>query len=100
MSNRIEEFYLANRHNEIDDGRAILIQSSRRDGDCPIVRVDFNMVHIPVLWKKGEEYRVFPVALLDKVYQLRKKKKNKSVVVFWEQGIPVDKKVGDALTEG
>jgi hypothetical protein len=62
---------------------------------CKIVRPDFDMVWWPVLWKRGKEYRIFSARLLDKIYQLRKK--TNSVVMLWEQGIPVSAKIGEIL---
>jgi hypothetical protein len=77
--------------------KKVLIITGGRHGQAPypLVRPDFDMVHIPVLWKRGREYRIFPAKLLDKIYQLRKK--TKSVSVLWEQGIPVDAEVGKIL---
>jgi len=63
---------------------------------CQIVRPDMDIVWYSVLWKRNGEYRIFSAELLDKIYQLRKKK-TKSVAMIWKQGILVDTNIGKIL---
>ncbi len=93
----IEQIYIAEQYDETKDKRGLVITGNRQnESPFPLVRSDFNMVHLPVLWKRGRYYRIFSAVLLNRIYQLRKK--TKSVSALWEQGIPVNTKVGKILS--
>ena len=94
-----KQIYIVETRDVTKDKKGLVITGKRSNGEAPypLVRPDFDMVHLPVLWKRGREYRIFPAELLNKIYQLRKKK-TKSVAVLWEQGIPINAKIGKILS--
>lgn len=92
----IERLYVAK---ELSETLIITSGYTGNSGCCPIVRPDFDMVHVPVLWKRGNEYRIFSAELLDKIYQVARlgETKQSAVAMFWRQGVVVDPKVGKIL---
>lgn len=92
----VQQIYAAEKWDETEDKRGLIITGSRHsEAPYPLVSGSGNRVQLPVIWKRGREYRFFSVTVLDKVYQLRKK--TKSVSILWQQGIPVNAKIGKIL---
>lgn len=91
-----EQIYIAEKWDETKDKKGLIITGSRHgEAPYPLVSGSGNRVQLPVLWKRGREYRIFSAALLDKIYQLRKK--TKSVSVLWIQGVSISAKISKIL---